>query len=571
MQIFTVRNSIGICLASLCLAACSQGTSEGEPGQASGAVNYGIETSQEVLVTSEAGDRIAPMNNVVFEEGQAVGTVISVDPSVVRQTMVGVGTSFTESSAFVLAHLETGQRRAVMEKIYGEDGANFSLARTPIGSTDFSVEGKYSYADVANDAALEHFSIAVDRDGFPRSAYPGIRDESFDLLPMIHEALAIKNEQQDKDLRIIASAWTAPPWMKNIEDWYAGGTPDTFGQGTGGELKAEYVPTYADYLLRYLRAYQAEGIDIWGLTPVNEPHGNSGQWESMHFTPETQRDFIRDHLGPKLRAGGFEAVKVLIYDQNRDGMQHWADVILGDPATAQFVYGTAVHWYESTNKVYEDVLAAVHDKFPDFDIIHTEGTIDDLGKPAPGGIADPVRFQESGWFGNDAFWWNDNATDWAYTAEWAPNVDDHPAYTPVHRYARNIIVSFNHWMSGWIDWNIVLDRHGGPNHVGNFCGAPIMIDVETGEVYYTPVFYVLAQLSRTIRPGDRAVLTTRHLEGLDDDALHASATINAERLLSVQLLNTTRAPMRIGLQVGVQFANVEVPANAVQTVRVQLH
>ena len=124
-------------------------------------------------------------------------------------------------------------------------------------------------------------------------------------------------------------------------------------------------------------------------------------------------------------------------------------------------------------------------------------------------MIDPVRFKESGWFNNDAFWWNANATDWAYTATWAPNGADHPIYTPVHRYARNIIVSLDHWVSGWVDWNIVLDRDGGPNHVGNFCGAPIMIDAETGQIYYTPIYYVLAQFSRTIRPGDKAVQADR--------------------------------------------------------------
>ncbi|MCP4273571.1 MAG: glycoside hydrolase family 30 protein, partial [Gammaproteobacteria bacterium] len=332
----------------------------------------------------------------------------------------------------------------------------------------------------------------------------------------------------------------------------------------------EYVATYADYLLKYLDAYSAEGIDIWGLTPVNEPHGNSGQWESMHFTPETQSTFIKEHLGPKLQAGKNKDVKLLIYDQNRDGLEHWADTILADEDTAKYVYGTAVHWYESTYKVYEDVLDKVHHKFPDFDIIHTEGTIDDLGKPAQGGILDPVLFQESGWFDNDAFWWNANATDWAYTATWAPNPEDHPIYTPVHRYARNIIVSFNHWMSGWIDWNIVLDQDGGPNHVGNFCGAPIMININTGQVYYTPIYYVLAQFSRTIRPGDKAVQATKYLDGLDDDALHSSATINADKLLSVQLLNTTKKPVVYRLQIGIQNAEVTIPANAVQTIRVQL-
>jgi glucosylceramidase len=541
-----------------------------EPASNDQPPHYGLAASAGVIVTSEAGDRLAAKEHVTFTDGRAAGTVIEIDPAATRQTLVGIGSSFTEASAFVLAHLEPSARAAVMRNIFGEDGANFSLTRTTIGSTDFSVEGKYSYAPAAGDVALEHFSIDVDRDGFSRTDYPGIRDESFDLLPMIQEALAIKDAQQDKDLRIVSSAWTAPPWMKDIEDWYYR-PPDEIGmEGTGGVLKEEYVQTYADYLVRYLDAYAAEGVDIWGLTPVNEPHGNSGNWESMHFTPETQNVFIKDHLGPALHEGGHADVKLLIYDQNREHLEDWADVILGDPETAAYVYGTAVHWYSSTFKVHEDALERVLEKFPGFEIIHTEGTIDNLGVPAPGGIADPDGYEESGWFDNDAFWWNENATDWAYSATWAPDVEDHPVYTPVHRYARNIIVSLDHGMAGWIDWNVVLDRHGGPNHVGNFCGAPIMIDTDTGYVYYTPIYYVLAQFSRTIRPGDKAVATSRRLDGLDDDALHASAAVSDDGLLSVQLLNTTQQPIRFALQIGAQFANVEIPANAVQTIQVQL-
>ncbi len=529
----------------------------------------GLRTS-EILVTAESGERLAQRPNVAFVDGVAEGTVIEIFPSRRKQTLLGIGSSFTESSAFVLAHLEPGARAEVMRRIFSEEGANFSMARTPIGSTDFSVEGKYSYADVAGDTELQHFSIAVDADGFATSRYPGIRDESYDLLPMIREALAIKGAQQDGDLRIVASAWTAPPWMKDIEDWYSLSDWEKRIEGTGGRLKDEHVPTYAEYLVRYLDAYAAEGVDIWGLTPVNEPHGNSGSWESMHFTAETQNAFIKHHLGPALHASGHEDVRLLIYDQNRDHLEHWTDVILADPETAPYVYGTAVHWYSSTYKVYEDAIERVRKKFPDFAIIHTEGTIDDLGKPAPGGVTDPERFTETGWFGNDAFWWNANATDWAYSATWAPNAEDHPVYTPVHRYARNIIVSLDHGMAGWIDWNVVLDSSGGPNHVGNFCGAPIMIDTEAGEIYYTPVYWVLAQLSRTIRPGDTAVATERRLDGLDPDALHASAAVNNDGMLSVQLLNTTKKPIRFSLQIGPRYAQVDMPANAVQTVRIRL-
>ncbi len=529
----------------------------------------GLRTS-EILVTAESGERLAQRPNVAFVDGVAEGTVIEIFPSRRKQTLLGIGSSLTESSAFVLAHLEPGARAEVMRRIFSEEGANFSMARTPIGSTDFSVEGKYSYADVAGDTELQHFSIAVDADGFATSRYPGIRDESYDLLPMIREALAIKGAQQDGDLRIVASAWTAPPWMKDIEDWYSLSDWEKGIEGTGGRLKDEHVPTYAEYLVRYLDAYAAEGVDIWGLTPVNEPHGNSGSWESMHFTAETQNAFIKHHLGPVLHASGHEDVRLLIYDQNRDHLEHWTDVILADPETAPYVYGTAVHWYSSTYKVYEDAIERVRKKFPEFAIIHTEGTIDDLGKPAPGGVTDPERFTETGWFGNDAFWWNANATDWAYSATWAPNAEDHPVYTPVHRYARNIIVSLDHGMAGWIDWNVVLDSSGGPNHVGNFCGAPIMIDTDAGEIYYTPVYWVLAQLSRTIRPGDTAVATERRLDGLDPDALHASAAVNNDGMLSVQLLNTTKKPIRFSLQIGPRYAQVDMPANAVQTVRIRL-
>ncbi len=528
-------------------------------------------TTEKILVSSESGDKLSVKENTRFRKGEATGTVLKIDPDSIKQTMDGIGTSFTESSAFVLAHLEPEERMEVMNAIYGEAGANFSLTRTHIGACDFCVEGRYSYLDQVGDTRLESFSLNPDYEGFKSSKYPGIIDENYDLLPMIKEALAIKSMQKDKELRIIASAWTAPSWMKDIEDWYIQGNSENNYQGTGGSLKPEYEESYADYLMKYLDSYRSEGVDIWGITPVNEPHGNNGQWESMHFTPESQNTFIKKYLGPKLRSGQNKDVKLLIYDQNRDGLEHWTDVILGDKETAAYVYGAAVHWYESTFKVYEDVFEKVHAIFSDKAILHTEGCIDDLGKPAPAGVLDPEKFQEENWFNNDAFWWNPNATDWAYSTTWeGVKTEDHPIYTPVHRYARNIIVSIDHWLRGWIDWNIVLDHKGGPNHVGNFCGAPIMINTETKEVYYTPIYYILAQFSKTIRPGDKAVQTALNLNGLDNDAIHACATLNTDKLLSVQLLNTTKEDILIGLQIKDQFAEINVGKNALHTIQVQL-
>lgn len=521
--------------------------------------------------TSACGDRLAYSATSAWCPGVAEGNVIEVFPARTRQTLLGIGTSFTESSAFVLAHLDPGNRAEVMRKLFSEQGANFSIARTPIGSCDFCVEGRYCYAAVPGDTGLVHFDIGVDEDGFSRDRYPGIKDERFDLLPMIRQALEIKAEQADSDLRIIASAWTAPPWMKDIGDWYQGPGPVNGFRGTGGALAPGYEQVYADYLLRYLDAYRQQGVDIWGLTPVNEPLGNSGKWESMQFDPRAQGVFIREHLGPRLRSNRDDSVKLLMYDHARDQLEEWADTIYGDPECAKYIDGAAVHWYESTYKVFEDVFDRVHQRYPDKMIVHTEGCIDDLGNDAPEGVLDPVGFKEKDWFRNDSFWWNDNATDWAYSVTWeGVDPNDHPRYTPVHRYARNIIVSLNHWLCGWIDWNCVLDQRGGPNHVGNYCGAPIMIDTEAGEVYYTPVYYVLSQLSRSIRPGDRVVQTGVSLGEPANDCLYACASVNDRGLLSVQVLNTGRGAIDYALQVGNRYLALSSKANSLQTVQCQV-
>ena len=534
-------------------------------------VNYGLNRSQEVLITSEAGEKISVIDNIIFSNGTAEGNVIRIDPSLSKQSIQGIGSSFTESSAFILAHLDLDLRDEVMQSIFSESGANFSLMRTPIAACDFCVEGRFSYADVVDDVNLTNFAITPDIDGFDVAKNPGIKDPDFDLVPMIADAIDIKNNQTASDLKIVASAWTAPAWMKDINDWYVAGTAENDYQGTGGALRPEYESLYADYIIRYLDEYQKLSIPIWSITPVNEPLGNNGQWESMHFTSDSQNSFIKNHLGPKLQASAHCKTKILIYDHSRDQLEEWADTIYNDEESAKYVYGAAVHWYESTFKVFEDVFDRVHDKYPDYSIIHTEGCIDDLGKPAPEGILDPVSYQESGWFGNDDFWWNDNATDYAYTATWPGiNAEDHPIYTPVHRYARNIIVSLNHWLEGWIDWNIVLDSNGGPNHVGNFCGAPIMIDTKTQDIYYTPVFYILSQLSRTIRPGDRVLHTRIDVDQPYQDFIFACSTKNSAGLLSVQLLNTAKHSIELALQIGAQFAIVESRANSLQTFQIQI-
>ncbi|MDA3851496.1 MAG: chitobiase/beta-hexosaminidase C-terminal domain-containing protein [Spirochaetaceae bacterium] len=503
-----------------------------------------------IIQSSEAGEKLDSAGNLTFSDNSSLpsGNVVIVQPDNTKQTIDGFGGSFTESSAYILSYLTPVERASLMNAYFGASGADYSLTRTHIASCDFSVEGRYSYTPT-EDATLGDFSIVEDTKGFSdtpapsHSGYQGVydglspTDPSYDLVPMIKEALAINSE-----IRIIASPWSPPKWMKNNNDEF------------DGNLLAEHYSTFADYFSKYLSAYQAEGIDIWGITPINEPHGNDGLWESMHFTAAGESDFIANHLGPTLWADGFSSVKILGYDQNRGGALGFADAILGNAASAQYTYGTAVHWYGSSYRTFDEELDAVHNAFPDYAILHSEGCIDSLGDDEP----------LYSWWDDDAWWWNQNATEWGHI--WAANKDNHPVYTPVHRYARNIIEGMNHWLTGWIDWNLVLDKRGGPNHVGNFCGAPVMIDPATGQVYYTPIYDVMSHFSKYIKPGDVVLNTTTFTPDLQSDVLHAAAVQNSNGNITLAILNTSKEAVIFDILIGSQMTTVTIAANAIQTI-----
>ena len=511
--------------------------------------------SRQVLVTSESGDVLKEYDNIVFKKQKVEGLTVSVDLENKRQIVDGVGASLTESSAFVLAHLTPEKREELLKEIFGEQGANFAIVRTQIGASDFSVEGKYSLAEMPDDTLLTSFSLNRDKEGFSKSKYPGVVDTTYDLFPLMKDVASIKKNQEDKEFRIVASPWTAPDWMKDNKAYY---------QWTyGGSLLKKYYGTYSNYLVKYLEEYKKEGIDIWGITPENEPMGNYGSWESMHFKPEEEAELIGKYLGPALEKSGFSNVKIMGFDQNTPDLPEWAKAILGNPESAKYTYGMAIHWYASTFDPFENIMDSVHNLFPNFAIIHTEGCVDNLGAPAYDAIKDKEGWQEKGWFKNDKWWWNTNATDWGYTGPFQPEL--HPKYVPVHRYARNIIEGMNNWMTGFIDWNIILDKKGGPNHVNNFCGAPIMIDTDNGDIHYTPVYSVLKQFSKTIRPGDIALRATP-VEGAMKDSLYVGAVLNKNNEVVASILNVTKNPIEFNLTLGEYTAKVTAPANSLQSI-----
>ncbi len=435
-----------------------------------------------IYQTSQAGDKLVDKGRVAaIETRDPERATLVIHPDRQYQQITGFGGAFTESSAYVLSKLSKAKRTEVIRRYFSPDGAAYSLTRTHINSCDFSLT-PYSYDTIPGDTGLAHFSIQEDMD---------------DLIPFIQDAMKASKD----GFKILASPWTAPPWMKDNEDWF------------GGSLKPEYYSTWALYFAKTIQAYQTQGIPIWGVTVENEPLGNGGQWESMIFTPQTEADFVKSHLAPQFKKDGLD-VKILIYDQNRDELEEWASM-LDDPDLADVVWGTAVHWYSSTTDWYPDALNAVHEKYPDQMLMHTEGCIDNVGNDEPAGV----------WL-KDEWYWNKEATDWGFFWAVEADRDKHPPYVPVYRYARDIIGGLNSWLTGWIDWNMVLDFQGGPNHKKNWCVAPVLADPETDTVYYTPLYYVMAHFSKFIRPGAQADRPRLRVRGFDGCGLSKRGRID---------------------------------------------
>ncbi len=323
------------------------------------------------------------------------------------------------------------------------------------------------------------------------------RDRQY-LLPMIRAAL----ERSDQPVNILASPWSPPPWMK------------TNGQmNHGGKLLPEYRQAWADYYGRYIREYEKEGVSIWGVSVQNEPMATQ-VWDSCVYSAVEERDFVRDFLGPSLEDAGLSHIKIIVWDHNRDLVFRRANRILQDPEAAKFVWGVGFHWYEVPNRFRN--LTRVHRKHPQTNLLFTEGC--QVGGP--------------------------------HLGEW--NLGE--------KYAFNMIHDLNRWTVGWIDWNMLLDERGGPNHVGNYCSAQIIADTRNDELLYQSSYYYFGHIARFVRPG--AVRVGCHVR---DRKLLACAFQNADGKLAIIVLNPTDAPRDFNLSMGGQSMAVPCPAHSILT------
>lgn len=356
--------------------------------------------------------------------------VIAVNSRQTYQEFMGFGGAFTEAAAYTLSEAPEDVRAEAIRAYFSKSqGLGYVLGRVHIHSCDFAL-GNYTYVE-EGDAELKTFDIS--------------REDKW-VIPMIKDAA----KEAGQEIKILASPWSPPAFMK-----------DTKEMNYGGKLLPEFERPWANYYAKFVDEMKKRNVPIWAVSVQNEPLATQ-TWDSCIYTAEEERDFVKNHLGPVLKASHPET-EIIIWDHNRDVLVERGAVVLADPEAAQYVWGTGNHWYVS--EAFEN-LTALHNLFPDKHILFTEGCVELTTT-------------------------SENAVFNGYLGSW----------TNCERYGRNIIGDFNNWSRGWIDWNLVLNEEGGPNHVYNYCEAPIMYDRNTKKLIYNNSYYYIGHFSKYIEAG----------------------------------------------------------------------
>ncbi|MFN0185824.1 MAG: glycoside hydrolase family 30 protein [Aquabacterium sp.] len=435
------------------------------------------------VLSAKEGGPLMGEQRLPLDEAHAPGHLprIVVDTTRRFQTHLGFGGAFTEAAASVWQQLPQAARDQLVRDYFDPvHGHGYTLGRVHINSCDFSL-GHYAHVEQADDFALSSFNIERDRRH---------------VLPFIRAAQRVAG----RPLQLLASPWSPPAWMK------------TNGRmAHGGQLRPECRTVWAQCFVRFIQAYAAEGVPIWGVTVQNEPAAHQ-VWDSCLYSAEEERDFVRDHLGPALQQAGLAEVRIVVWDHNRDQMVERARVIYADPEAARHVWGLGFHWY---GPELFDHVQQVHNAWPDKHLIFTEGC------------------QEGG----------------PHVGDWAVG----------ERYARNIINDLNRWTVGWIDWNLLLDERGGPNHVGNLCNAPVLADTARGVLMHQSGYGVLGHFARYIRPGAQRLLSEAPAGTL------ATAFANTDGGIAVVAANPQDHPLQLTLCIDDTAGLVDLPPRSIAT------
>ncbi|XP_069690964.1 lysosomal acid glucosylceramidase-like [Periplaneta americana] len=358
--------------------------------------------------------------------------ICCINSSDLYQEIYGFGGAITDSVGINLKSLSNDAQEMLLRQYFGCDSIHYTFLRVPMAGTDFSTRF-YTYDDKEGDENLSHFNLAME-------------DYEYKI-PYIRRAQKLS---QDWRVKTLALPWSPPIWMTetvNSEKHYV-------------RLKDKYYQTLANYFVKFLDAYREEDVEFWAVSPQNEPGNGFDVYFKLKnfcgYSPEEQRKLIAKNLGPTLKNNGYEDVKIMSFEDQRNNLPNWTDIILEDEEAYKYTAGISVHWYfDNTTK--SSRLQKTHEHYPDKFILYTEAS-----------LMEPPQLGS---------WIN------------------------CEKYAHDIIEDSNYWVVGFIDWNIVLNVAGGPTYVKNYLDSPIIVNCTADEFYKQPVFYAIAHFSKFVTPG----------------------------------------------------------------------
>jgi glucosylceramidase len=409
---------------------------------------------------------------------------ISVINRLKYQKIFGYGGAFTDATGINLLDLPEAAQKNLISSYYGPRGIGFTVGRVPIGGCDFSPR-PYTYDDHPGDVNLTKFKL---------------QEEDYKYkIPYIKLAQSISPQE----VRLFGSPWTAPPWMKSNNDY----------KGLG-VLRREYYQLWANYFVKFLTAYKAEGFKFWALTTQNEPFDGlvpMFPFNCMGWTAPQQRDFIKRNLGPTLRRSEFSDTKLIILDENTAALPQWPEQILSDKEAAQYVSGIGLHWY-STLMTGHDPINQTRHMFPNTFIFGTEACAGFL----------PWEREK------------------VIIGSWERG----------EAYAEDIIKGIQMSVVGWTDWNLALNLEGGPNWAKLAADSAILINKTSGEFYKQPMFYALGHVAKFFLPNSDVIgVSTQYGSTEQQKALDILATgvQRPDGALALILLNKNEVDVNIVL------------------------
>jgi glucosylceramidase len=349
----------------------------------------------------------------------------------------------------------------------------------------------------SSDFSLGNSAYVTDETDTELNSFSLAQDEKY-VIPFVKEAL-----KKNSAIQFLGSPWSPPAFMK-----------DSKQMNQGGKLLEEYYERWAEIVAKYILEYRKQGIDVTRITVQNEPKATQ-VWESCIYTAEDEKNFVCKYLKKVLIKHGLEDVKINIWDHNKERVYDRAVETISDKTADDFIDGIAFHWYSGD---HFEAVQLVRDKFPDKELLFSEG------------CSEYSKYK---------------------------NINQ---ITVAENYAHDIIGNFNSGMNAYMDWNIILNSQGGPNHVGNYCDAPVMCDIEKDEIEVKLSYYYIGHFSRFVKKGAKRIVVSRFT-----DKLEVTGFINPDGERVIVVLNKTDNVCVFKLCEGEKVCDLESQPHSIMT------